>query len=251
MRHVFLDAHCVSTLNSGLVYGIGIVCGPIVGGAFAQSSATWRWGFYLNPVIGGVFAPVYLFLLPNFDPKRGQAFLMRLRGIDYMGALLSIGTLVSIIMAINFGGTLYAWDSPQVIALFVIAAVLVTAFALQQRLSFLTTEADRIFPVQFLAKKEALLLFVLSSASNAGGYIPLFYIPLFFQFTRGDGALSAAVRLLPFMFLYSSTVITNGALMSKFGVYQPWYVVGSVLLLIGGALCCKQCFLIRSRGMRT
>lgn len=163
----------------------------------------------------------------------------RVREIDYLGALLSIGTLVSIIMAINFGGTLYAWNSGQVIALFVLAAFLVTIFALQQWFSFTTSESERIFPVHFLAKKEAVLLFVLCSAANAGGYVPLYYIPLFFQFTRGDDALKAAVRLLPFVFPYSFTVITNGALMSKFGLYQPWYLVGSGLLLIGGAVCCK------------
>ena len=224
------------------MFGVGIVCGPVVGGAFAQSSATWRWGFYLNLVVGGIFAPVYLFLLPNFDPKFGQENLLtRFQSIDYVGALLSIGTLVSVIMAINFGGTLYAWNSGQVIALFVVAAVLVTVFALQQRSSVWTNESERMFPVHFLANKEAVLLFVLNSASNAGGYVPLYYIPLFFQFTRGDDALKAAVRLLPLVFVYSFTVISNGLFMSKFGLYQPWFVVGSALLLIGGAVCCRCC----------
>ncbi|KAL8695938.1 MAG: hypothetical protein Q9201_007895 [Fulgogasparrea decipioides] len=223
---------------TGLVFGAGIVCGPIVGGAFAQSSATWRWGFYLNLVVGGVFAPVYLFLLPNFDPKMGQAkTLSRFHDIDYLGALLSIGTLATIVMAINFGGTLYTWASAQVITLFVLAAILVIALALQQAFSFATSSLQRIFPVHFLANKEAVLLFVLNSASNAGGYIPLYYIPLFFQFTRGDDPLKAAVRLLSLVFLYSFTVISNGSFMSKFGLYQPWYTVGSALLLAGGALC--------------
>jgi MFS family permease len=30
------------------VWGFGNVLGPIVGGSFATSSATWRWGFYIN-----------------------------------------------------------------------------------------------------------------------------------------------------------------------------------------------------------
>lgn len=33
---------------TGLVWGIGTVLGPIVGGAFTDSSAGWRWAFYIN-----------------------------------------------------------------------------------------------------------------------------------------------------------------------------------------------------------
>lgn len=32
----------------GITWGVGTVLGPIVGGAFAQSSATWRWGTMAN-----------------------------------------------------------------------------------------------------------------------------------------------------------------------------------------------------------
>ena len=130
------------------------MCAPVVGGAFARSNATWRWGFYLNLVVGGIFASVYLFLLPSFDPRFGQQDLMdRFQEIDYTGALLRIGRMVSIFRAINFRGTLYAWKSGQIIALFAIVGVLVTTFAFQQQLCFLTTGSRRMFPVQFQGLK--------------------------------------------------------------------------------------------------
>ena len=31
----------------GITFGGGTVLGPIIGGAFAVSNATWRWAFYL------------------------------------------------------------------------------------------------------------------------------------------------------------------------------------------------------------
>ncbi|KAL8897231.1 MAG: hypothetical protein Q9192_002685 [Flavoplaca navasiana] len=221
---------------TGLVFGTGIVCGPIVGGAFAVSSATWRWGFYLNLVVGGLFSPVYLFLLPPFEPRSGQNVGSKIREFDIVGAILSIAILVCTIMAINFGGALYTWQSGRIVSLFVVAGVLLIAFMLQQKFVIMTQPSSRIFPLDFLFNKEAVLLFVLGCAANAGGYVPLYYIPLYFQFTRGNAALEAAVRLLPLVFLFSSAVIFNGALMSKYGLYQPWYVLGSILLIIGGAL---------------
>jgi hypothetical protein len=44
--------------STGLMWGIGTVLGPIVGGAFADSTLTWRFAFYINLCIGGLFAPV-------------------------------------------------------------------------------------------------------------------------------------------------------------------------------------------------
>ena len=35
---------------TGLTWGLGTVLGPIVGGALADSSATWRWAFCRNPL---------------------------------------------------------------------------------------------------------------------------------------------------------------------------------------------------------
>lgn len=32
----------------GLVWGVGAILGPVVGGTFSTSSATWRWSFYIN-----------------------------------------------------------------------------------------------------------------------------------------------------------------------------------------------------------
>ncbi|KAI9703719.1 MAG: hypothetical protein M1836_007489 [Candelina mexicana] len=218
----------------GLVWGIGTVLGPVVGGAFEK--VEWRWAFYINLIIGGLFAPVYLFLLPPFDPSPNTPLAKRAARFDHLGAILSIGALVCIIMAINFGGTVYAWGSGQVIALFVVSGVLFLVFGIQQYFAFLTTTLDRMFPVHFMKNKEALLLFVLAAACNTAAFVPIYYIPIYFQFTRGDSALDSAVRLLPLIFVLSATILTNGFLMSKLGYYQPWYIGGSILALVAAVL---------------
>ena len=212
--------------------------GPVVGGAFEKYN--WRWAFSINLLIGALFAPVYLFILPSFDPSPNTPLRKRASQLDILGALLSIGALICIIMAINFGGTLYAWNSGQVIALFVVSGVLFIAFGIQQKMTLLTSTTARMFPVHFFKNKEALLLFVLAASCNACAFIAIYYIPVYFQFTRGDDALDSAVRLLPLIFLLSSTILANGFLMSKFGYYQPWYVGGSVLAIVASVCLCKS-----------
>ena len=51
-------------------WGLGAVLGPVIGGAFAVSSATWRWAFYINLAIGAVSAPAFLFCLPAIHPMK-------------------------------------------------------------------------------------------------------------------------------------------------------------------------------------
>lgn len=85
------------------------LCRPVIGGAFATSKATWRWGFYVNLCIIGLLSPVYLLLILSFQPQRQRKIFSRLREVDFAGTVLSIGCLVCLVMAINFGGTLYRW----------------------------------------------------------------------------------------------------------------------------------------------
>jgi len=142
-------------------------------------------------------------------------------------------------MGINFGGTLYAWNSAQVIALFVVSAVLWIALAVQQTFNILTSFEKRLFPVHLLKNREIILLFIACAAAGAEAYITVYYIPIYFQFTQGDSAIMAAVRLLPFIFLLITAIPASGALMSMWGYYKPFYLGGAVLALIGGVLMCK------------
>ncbi|KFY61277.1 hypothetical protein V496_05082 [Pseudogymnoascus sp. VKM F-4515 (FW-2607)] len=221
---------------TGLLWGIGTVLGPIIGGAFTDSSAGWRWAFYINLVIGGAFAPVYLFMLPRSDPRKGVPVLRRFKELDWVGTVILMGAFVSFIMAVSFGGILYAWNSGQIIACFVVAFSLFGIFAVQQELAIFTTVDQRIFPVQFLRSRTMLLLFAETSAAATGIVVPLYMIPLFFQFTQGDSALQAGVRILPYIFLMVFGCIVNGAVLSKYGYYMPWYLGGGILFVIGSAL---------------
>lgn len=57
--------------------------------------------------------------------------------------------------------------------------------------------------------------------------MPTYYIPVYFQFVREDPPLAAAVRLLPFIIPMVVFGFLNGSMMSKFGYYMPWYLMGN------------------------
>ncbi|KAK0387490.1 hypothetical protein NLU13_5802 [Sarocladium strictum] len=220
----------------GVVWGLGTVLGPVIGGAFTESKATWRWAFYINLCISALFAPFYIWYLPSFDPRASETMTTRLREFDVAGSIISIGAITSLIMAMNFGGTVYAWNSGQIIALFVVAVVLFILLAIQQGVPVLTDTNNRVFPAHFLRNYNAVILYCVTSAVNAASFIPIYYIPIYFQFTRGDDAILAAVRLLPLIVCLTAMILASGHLISRYNYFQPWYIGGSVLALVGGVL---------------
>jgi hypothetical protein len=87
--------------------------------------------------------------------------------------------------------------------------------------------------------KESTLFAILMIANNAGTFVLIYYVPLYFQFTKGQRALKSVVELLPLIVLITATITLNGGILSKTGLYKPWYILGSVLVIVGGVLFCN------------
>jgi hypothetical protein len=195
---------------------------------------------YTDPTLGAVLAPIWIFLLPSASPGDKTSKRSRAARLDWLGTILILGSMLPLVLAVDFGGRLFDWSSVASIVLFVLAAVFLIVFALQQQFSFTTTERDRLFPMHFMINRHAVLLATIAAACDVFTFVPIYYIPLYFQFTRGDDALISGVRLLPYIALLSVTMLANGAFMSKVGHYKAWYVVGSALALIATVLLCKS-----------
>ncbi|KAI5195339.1 MFS general substrate transporter [Aureobasidium subglaciale] len=220
----------------GLCWGAGSILGPVVGGGFAVSSATWRWAFYINLPLAAVSSPVYLFLFPSYNPKPELSAMQKLATIDWLGAFLFAGIFAILQVALTFSGSLWKWDEAGPIALWVVFAVFLLAFVVQQGFSIGTTTERRLFPVHFLKSRTMWLLYTGTAASSTGLALGVYYIPVFFQFTKGDSPIKAAVRLLPYICVFVASVMLSGGLLPAFGRYQPFYILTGILLIIGGAL---------------
>ncbi|KAL4934218.1 MFS general substrate transporter [Aspergillus undulatus] len=220
---------------TGFVYGSGCILGPIVGGSLADSSATWRWAFYLNLVIFGAMSPIYLFVLPSLPRRPDSPFLEKLRSLDWLGIVLNTGLYVSFTLTLTFGGSIWDWSDGRFIACVVILGVTGILFCVTQRYSLLTTPRDRIFPCEFLRNPQLVLLYVCMACGGAALFVTVYYIPLYFLFVHGDSGTQAAVRLLPFICLYVATILTCGAIMSRTGYHNIWYLVSGIFMTVGAA----------------
>ena len=139
-------------------------------------------------------------------------------------------------IVVTFDGSTYAWNSGASIALWVVWGLTLVAYILQQYFAIFTTPDRRIFPGHFLKSRTMLLLYIATGGAAAANAVTLYYVPLFFQFTRNDSALQAAVRLLPFIVLFIFFVMVAGGLLPVVRRYNIFYIIGGAFALTGGAL---------------
>jgi hypothetical protein len=128
----------------GLTEGIWALAGgigPVLGGVFA-SLVSWRWcckfsliisqtkfaneQVYINlPISGLAFGLILLCL----DIKHSYtSFFDGVKAVDWWGILTFLGFTLMVLLGLDFGGAIFAWDSAKVVALLVIGGLMIFAF---------------------------------------------------------------------------------------------------------------------------
>ncbi|KAJ6018014.1 hypothetical protein N7451_001393 [Penicillium sp. IBT 35674x] len=207
--------------GTGFVWGLGAILGPVVGGGFSDSSATWRWGFYINLIIGAITAPVYLFYLPAIHPAPGKSLRDRLISLDYVGFALSAGMWATFAIGFIFAGGIWQWSDGRTIAMIVVWGVITALYTIQQCFCVFTTPECRSFPGHLLRSRTQILFYITTTCANTCMFFTTFYIPIYFQFTRNDTSLMAAPL---------------AGRSPKIKYYMPMCLVSGILMTVAGAL---------------
>lgn len=168
----------------GTVGASGLAAGVIIGGLL--TTVSWRWVFLINLPLAVLCALAAPRLLPRNDTaNRGRG------GLNVPSAVLCTGTVLSAALALtqaSAGG----WTHPATLAALGASAVLLVAFALQERRS----ERPLVDPV--LRGTRSLLVGCGSTAlymASVGNQF--FVVTLLVQQLRGYDPLAAGLAFLP------------------------------------------------------
>ncbi|KAF3798993.1 Efflux pump roqT [Colletotrichum gloeosporioides] len=227
-----LEKRPIYTSFVSSMWGISNVAGPLLGGLFTDS-LSWRWCFLVNLPIGAVTVLVILVFFPDSVRKVAkEGWRTRLVQMDPIGNLLFMPAIICLLLALHWGGVTYSWKSSRIIALlFVFGAAMASFIYIQYRNQDNATVPPRIFRKRSVWSS-AFYAFNLGAAF----LLSVYFLPIWFQSVKGASAVNSGVMNLPMLGGVVIFSLVAGALVTLWGYYTPWMILGSMLMAIGYGL---------------
>jgi EmrB/QacA subfamily drug resistance transporter len=166
-----------------MVAAVGLVIGPVLGGALVAVS--WPWVFWFNVPVGLAGCLWGALVLVERSGRSSE------RGLDLAGVATYVVGLTGLVFALSKGG-LTGWDDPLVIGGLVLAGILLPLFVLIERhVSAPMLDLDLFRNRLFAAASAAAFL------NGFARFALMFLFVFYFQGPQGASPIEAGVELAP------------------------------------------------------
>jgi EmrB/QacA subfamily drug resistance transporter len=207
------------------VMSVAPVAGPLIGGLIVDTDwLGWRWCFWVG-------APLAVLALVVVQRTLNLPVVKRKVSIDYLGAALVASGVSALLIWVTLAGNQFAWNSTTSYALAALGAVLIVLFVVVE-----ARAKEPIIPLRLFRDRTTTLAILASISVGVAMFGGAVFLGQYFQIARGVSPTAAGLLTLP-MILGSMIAATgSGALITRYGRWKIYLVLGGVFLLAGFGL---------------
>ncbi|MCW2810556.1 MAG: drug resistance efflux protein [Friedmanniella sp.] len=208
----------------GVVFAVAALAGPPLGGWLAEGPG-WRWAFWLNLPLGGAAVVTTALLLRL--PARPR---VRVR-VDVAGIAALTVAVTAVVLVTSWGGTAYAWTSPPVLGLMVVAVVASAVLVGVERRAI-----HPILPLALLARRNVGLPTAAGMVLAVAMFGTVGYLPTYLQMVFGLGAAASGIVMLSLVAGLALATVGSAQMVARTGCYRGLPVAGAGLVAVALAL---------------
>jgi EmrB/QacA subfamily drug resistance transporter len=197
--------------------GIG---GPILGGVMTEY-LDWSVIFWINVPLGLAAMAVLL-------PKMSRIPVHhRRRQLDWIGGLLLMAAAVVVLLVLTWGGTRFAWRSPEIVAMIAAALALTGIFIWHARRT-----AEPFLPLPLMGGTVVPFAMV-TGGFSIGAMIGLtVYLPMYYEVVYGLPASQAGLALIPLVAISVAGSSAAGRVMGHMKRYKWAAISGTAIAAV-------------------
>lgn len=206
----------INGLNGG-IYTLAMVSAPLVGGGLIKAWS-WRLCFLINLPLGvvGIVSLWFTFQDSTTRPEFSLSLREKAKLINIWATLLLFAGISAFLLAVQWGGVKFPWQSPVVISLFIASIVLLAGSVyLQHRLP-----DKAILPLKYLKDRTILAVAWFKFCTSGTLFVVEQYFAIFFQTVKGYSASKAGIMGVPLIVGLALGAPLGGVAVSKVGYYS-------------------------------
>jgi MFS family permease len=199
----------------------------------SQDKLSWRWCFYINMPIGGfTILIIALILHVPSAPQTKLSVRKQIAQLDLVGIACFLPCNISLILALQWGGSTYAWGDRRIITLLNVFGVLLIAFILVQ---LWKGDAGTV-PPRIISQRSIAFGVLYSICAGGSMFIIIYYLPIWFQAIKNVDAVQSGIMTMPIIISLVLASILTGVITTRIGYYTPAMIAAPVFMSIGAGL---------------
>ncbi|RMX99898.1 hypothetical protein D0868_09303 [Hortaea werneckii] len=175
---------------------------------------------------------ILLILKPAPPQFQGLTLKQKVTRLDLLGELFLVPCVICLLLALQWGGSAYAWSDGRIIVLLIVFGVLFLAFVLVQCL----IQSSATLPSSVIKNRNIIAGIMFNFCFSSAMLTLVYWIPTWFQAIKGTSAVESGINTIPLVLSLVVASILAGQAVGRIGYYTPFAIASAIIMPIGAGL---------------